>query len=514
MIKTRMFKQLLCFSFILISLYLSALTTSDNQTDQVLNQNTPLIDTENFCLSVDSAIGLKLFALKAIDSSVKATAFDTASCQLVPTNTCMISPLTIKIGSQTFTAASQNIAVNENESSNINVAYQSNTCSTGTVCLSISPALGLKLYALKAILIGNSSVKVTAFDTASCQLVKTGTYTISPPTIIIGTQTFTAPSQIITVNKNETSNINVVYQSDTGPTGTVCLSISSVEGLKLYALKALSIGGVCFKTEAFEAPVCQSVPIGRYVISPATISVEGQTFTAPSQTIIVKEAEFTQVDIVYQSTTPPPGKVCLSIDSVPGLKLYALKAISVGNNTSIKVAAFFEAVCASVTAGTYVIVPPAITIESQTFTAPPQIITVSEAKTTTVEIIYEANVIQPEEFFNVALQMGTAQEIGPEVYQNTLNFFIENAGETAINIPWNISFTNSTYTNVAAVSNVIMESFQQGTISAYAINSSELLEPNEANLINVQFVITSNFTDFTPQSVTINGNPVTFTLTP
>ncbi|WP_068470682.1 cellulase family glycosylhydrolase [Candidatus Protochlamydia phocaeensis] len=217
----------------------------------------------------------------------------------------------------------------------------------------------------------------------------------------------------------------------------------------------------------------------------------------------------------YKSNTPvKTGTLCLSVKATDGLSASNLKPFSVGNYT-FNVTAFDTPVCQSVAVGDYTVNAPQLVVGNQTFTAASQSTTVLEGQTSTVELTYQASVTPPPPpgAFAVTVQVGTPWQSAPNVYENVLNFYVKNTGSTAVTVPWTLAVTNNAYTGVAQAWNMNVKSTSNGTITAEVPADWEALQPNGGNTVNVGMIITSSSTDFTPANVTINGSPVTLTVT-
>lgn len=215
----------------------------------------------------------------------------------------------------------------------------------------------------------------------------------------------------------------------------------------------------------------------------------------------------------YSGPVPPQkfGTLCISVRPVNGLAKGDLKPITVGNYT-FSVTDFDTPVCQSVQIGNYTIAAPRITTTDFQFDAPSQTIQVLENQTSTAEIIYTGTPI-PKGTCTVAVQLGTAWTENPSsgIYKNVVNLYIKDTSGQAINVPWTISLSNSSYAGVDSFWNLTVNSVQNGTITATASSSWESLSPNGGNTVNVGMIVSSNSQNFMPTSITINGSPCTIT---
>jgi len=98
-----------------------------------------------------------------------------------------------------------------------------------------------------------------------------------------------------------------------------------------------------------------------------------------------------------------------------------------------------------------------------------------------------------------------AWQVQPGVYQNALNLYVKNNGATGIPVPWTLVIKNTGYLSVQSSWNWTPSLTTPGTITGKASDSWENLLPNGGNTVNVGLVLSSNKTDFIPQSITLNG---------
>jgi hypothetical protein len=202
------------------------------------------------------------------------------------------------------------------------------------------------------------------------------------------------------------------------------------------------------------------------------------------------------------------GSLCVSISPVSGLTAQALQTITAGNY-SFNVTAFNEPVCQTVPVGEYTVTAPTLTVANTQYTANSQNISVVAGQTSTAEIVYQPSATPVTGPCNVSIQLGTAWQEG-NTYQNVLNLFITNTGSAAINVPWTLTLTNSSYLAVTSSWNLTSPTIQNGTITTQATSSWEDLASN-GSPINVGLIISSSTPNFLPTSVTINGVACTVT---
>lgn len=89
-------------------------------------------------------------------------------------------------------------------------------------------------------------------------------------------------------------------------TGTLCISVNPVNGLTKDQLQPISVGNQTFSFTDFNQPVCATIPVGTYTITPPTIQTSTQQFTANAQTVTVADGESTTLTITYTATPLPP----------------------------------------------------------------------------------------------------------------------------------------------------------------------------------------------------------------
>ena len=82
---------------------------------------------------------------------------------------------------------------------------------TGTLCLSIAPAIGLAKSDLKPISIANQSYALTDFNLSLCKTLPVGSYTVTAPQLTTATMQFTANAQTVTVSDGGTTPVQVLY---------------------------------------------------------------------------------------------------------------------------------------------------------------------------------------------------------------------------------------------------------------------------------------------------------------
>ena len=110
--------------------------------------------------------------------------------------------------------------------------------------------------------------------------------------------------------------------------------------------------------------------------------------------------------------------------------------------------------------------------------------------------------------FEVTVQLGTPWQVGNQ-YKNSVNFYVTNKGSTGVNVPWQFTVANSSYTGTDSSWNCTVNSVVNGTISGTASQGWEALNPNGTNTINVGAIISSSSPNFMPSAITINGVPAT-----
>ncbi len=218
----------------------------------------------------------------------------------------------------------------------------------------------------------------------------------------------------------------------------------------------------------------------------------------------------------YSGPIQPPkfGTLCVSVRPISGLSSTDLKPVTAGSY-SFNVAGFNNPVCQSVQIGNYNVVAPRITTADFQFDADPVAIQVLEGQTSTAEVIYRGTPI-PRGACEVSVQLGTPWTENPSsgIYKNVVNLYVKNTGSQAINVPWNICLSNSSYAGVDGYWNLTISSVQNGTISGTASSNWETLLPNGGNTINVGMIVSSRSQNFLPTSITINGNPCTIKVLP
>ncbi len=109
-----------------------------------------------------------------------------------------------------------------------------------------------------------------------------------------------------------------------------------------------------------------------------------------------------------------------------------------------------------------------------------------------------------QENIEVSVQLGTPWKEG-NLYKNSANFYITNKGAIGINVPWQLTIKNSSYTGTDSSWNCTVNSVANGTISATVSSGWEVLNPNGTNSVNVGAIISSSSPNFMPSAITING---------
>ncbi len=174
-------------------------------------------------------------------------------------------------------------------------------------------------------------------------------------------------------------------------TGSLCISVQSVDGLNPSDLKPIVINNQSFAFTDLNQTVCQTLPVGSYTVTAPTLTTATMKFTANPQTITVTDGGTTTVTIAYVGVPiivpAKTGKACITIKSVTGLTKTDLKSIVI-NNQTYAFTDFNIAVCNTLPFGTYTVTAPTLTTPTMKFTASPQTITVTEGGTANVSITY------------------------------------------------------------------------------------------------------------------------------
>ncbi len=210
-------------------------------------------------------------------------------------------------------------------------------------------------------------------------------------------------------------------------------------------------------------------------------------------------------------TSPPPvefGKLCVSVASVNGLTPGALQPITAGNYT-YTVTAFNTPVCQEVNVGNYSVNAPEIISGNHKFDAPSQTVSVAENLQSTVQIHYTGTVIPPDQSnTSVVVQIGTPWQEGGQ-YKNAVNLYFTNKGTKPVNVPWQFTMKNSSYTGVSTAWNLTVNSVSNGVITSTVSSNWEVLNANGTNTVNVGAIISSSSPNFMPTEITVNGTPAT-----
>ena len=226
-----------------------------------------------------------------------------------------------------FTAPSQNVTVTQGGTTNATITYTGKPISNeGKLCLTVTPVTGLSANQLLPISVGGVSFPLSGFNTAVCQSLTPGSYTVTPPQITTSTMVFTAPSQNVTVTQGGTASATITYTGKPISTGgKLCLTVAPNTGLTAAQLLPISVGGVSFPITAFSTAVCESLAAGTYTVTPPQITTPTMVFTAPSQNVTVTNGGMTNATITYTGTPITQGNFIVKVQlgtpwqSAPGV---------------------------------------------------------------------------------------------------------------------------------------------------------------------------------------------------
>jgi hypothetical protein len=87
--------------------------------------------------------------------------------------------------------------------------------------------------------------------------------------------------------------------------GKLCITVAPTTGLTAAELLPIVAGSVSFPVTAFNTPVCESVAVGGYTITPPPITTSTMVFTAPAQNVGVTKGGTTDATITYTGKAVP-----------------------------------------------------------------------------------------------------------------------------------------------------------------------------------------------------------------
>lgn len=90
--------------------------------------------------------------------------------------------------------------------------------------------------------------------------------------------------------------------------GSLCVVVTPASGLTKALLKPFTIGSNTFEMTDLGVPICKTLTVGDYSVTPPKITTATQEFTATPQTSKVLDGMTSTIEIVYKSSpiTPPP----------------------------------------------------------------------------------------------------------------------------------------------------------------------------------------------------------------
>jgi hypothetical protein len=210
-------------------------------------------------------------------------------------------------------------------------------------------------------------------------------------------------------------------------------------------------------------------------------------------------------------TATKTGTLCMMIVPSTGLTKSDLKPFTVYGQ-SFAFSDFNLTVCKTLPIGSYTITPPQLETPSGVYFSNPQTVKVNENTATPLYITYAAApTVVPTKHIEVTAEIGTAwqNDSSSGIYMNSMNLFVKNTSSNSISTPWNLTLINSSFKSVTSYWNIESVSIDKGQISGIVKKSSLTLSANGASIANIGMIITSTSPNFTPESVLINGKPVT-----
>jgi hypothetical protein len=104
----------------------------------------------------------------------------------------------------------------------------------------------------------------------------------------------------------------------------------------------------------------------------------------------------------------------------------------------------------------------------------------------------------------VKILLGTPWQIN-QTYFNTVNLFVTQRGNTAVPVPWQVSYQKEDISGVASAWNMDVSLAIAGSIEGATTAPWQQLQPLGANQVNLGFIVQSKTSDVYPTSVSING---------